>query len=308
MSVPDYQAIMLPLLRCAAAAGLPVSMIKLLPDLAKQFNLTPAEIAERMPSGNAGVFYNRAAWAKTYLTRAGLLASTQRGLFEITAEGQRLLKQNPKVVDNALLARYPAFVAWKSRSPETAIFTEPTAKITVETVLATPEERIEAARKELEINLQADVLDRVRQMDPAAFEELIIQLLVRMGYGQGREEMARALGGPGDGGVDGVVNQDQLGLDRVYIQAKRYKSGNTVGPSDINNFIGALNIKKANKGLFVTASTFTKQAKEHALSSSLHVVLIDGDRLAELLVRHNVGVSVRQTVEIKVIDETFFAG
>lgn len=144
-------------------------------------------------------------------------------------------------------------------------------------------------------------------MHPSDFEELIIQLLIRMNYGQGREEMARALGGSGDGGVDGVVNQDPLGLDRVYIQAKRYKAGNTVGPNDINSFIGALNVKKANKGLFVTASSFTKQALEHAAASSLHVVLMDGDRLAALMVRHNVGVVVRETIEIKAIDEGFFS-
>ncbi len=145
-------------------------------------------------------------------------------------------------------------------------------------------------------------------MPPADFEQLIIQLLVRMNYGQGREELAQALGGSGDGGVDGVVHQDPLGLDRVYIQAKRYKEGNNVGPEAINSFIGALNIKKANKGLFVTASGFSKQAREHAMASSLHVVLIDGERLAELMIRHAVGVLTRHTVEIKTLDEGFFEG
>jgi restriction system protein len=173
-------------------------------------------------------------------------------------------------------------------------------------LVSTPEERIESARRELEASLKADLLDRVRQIEPGDFEALIIQLLVRMGYGQGREEMARALGGSGDGGVDGVVHQDPLGLDRVYIQAKRYKDGNTVGPEAINSFIGALNIKRANKGLFVTASAFTKQARDHAERSTTHVVLIDGDRLAELMVRHSVGVVIRDVIEIKAIDEGFF--
>lgn len=154
--------------------------------------------------------------------------------------------------------------------------------------------------------MRAEVLDRVRGMTSGDFEALIIFLLVRMGYGQGREEMAQALGGSGDGGVDGVVHQDPLGLDRVYVQAKRYKEGNTVGPDAINSFIGALNIKRANKGLFVTASSFTKQAMEHARSSTTHVVLIDGERLAELMVRHSVGIVVRDVVEIKAIDEGFF--
>lgn len=143
-------------------------------------------------------------------------------------------------------------------------------------------------------------------MPPSEFESLIIDLLVRMGYGQGTEEMAQALGGSGDGGVDGVVHQDPLGLDRVYIQAKRYREGNTVGPDAINSFIGALNIKRANKGLFVTASSFTRQAREHAERSTTHVVLMDGERLAELMLRHGVGVLVRHTIEIKAIDEGFF--
>jgi restriction system protein len=144
-------------------------------------------------------------------------------------------------------------------------------------------------------------------MPPSEFEELVITLLVKMGYGQGREEMAQAIGGSGDGGVDGVIHQDRLGLDRVYIQAKRYRDGNTVGPDAINSFIGALNIKRAAKGLFVTSSNFTKQAREHAERSTTHVVLVDGDRLAELMVRHGVGVIVRHTIEIKAIDEGFFA-
>ena len=186
--------------------------------------------------------------------------------------------------------------------------TEDTPKPSQEAVSSTPEETIETARRELEASLTAEILDRVRQMSPADFEGLVILLLVRMGYGQGREELAQALGGSGDGGVDGVVNQDALGLDRVYIQAKRYKDGNTVGPGEINSFIGALNIKRANKGLFVTASSFTKQAREHASSSTLHVVLLDGIHLAELMVRHGVGVLTRSTVEIKAIDEGFFAG
>jgi restriction system protein len=143
-------------------------------------------------------------------------------------------------------------------------------------------------------------------MTPGDFEEPIIRLLVRMGYGQGRDEMAQALGGSGDGGVDGVVHQDPLGLDRVYIQAKRYQEGNTVGPGAINSFIGALNIKRATKGLFVTASAFTRQARDHAERSTTHVVLIDGERLADLMVRHSVGVVVRDTIEIKSIDEGFF--
>ncbi len=307
MAVPDYQALMLPLLKRSAAMKRPVSIMEVQPLVAADLKLTDEQLAERLPSGRQGVLHNRLHWSKQYLTRAGLLRSTRRGQFEVTDEGHALLAKGLPGISNDLLNQYPAFVAWRQREPDgeapVLIQAKPNAPVFQ---AITPEERIEAARGELDASLRADVLDRVRQMTPGDFEALITLLLIRMGYGQGREEMAEALGGSGDGGVDGVVHQDPLGLDRVYIQAKRYKEGNTVGPDAINSFIGALNIKRANKGLFVTASAFTKQAKDHAERSSTHVVLVDGDRLAELMVRHAVGVVVRDTVEIKAIDEGFF--
>lgn len=307
MAIPDYQSAMLPLLKRAAEAKEPASIMELMPVLAADFSLSEDEIAERLPSGMQGVFHNRLHWAKFYMTRAGLLETTKRGRFQITPEGSALLATGPAQITNQTLSASPAFKAW-FKSSQAGTSSPPAAMPVSDTSGATPEERIEEARKELEANLKAEILDRVRQMPPADFEQLIIQLLVRMNYGQGREELAQALGGSGDGGVDGVVHQDPLGLDRVYIQAKRYKEGNNVGPEAINSFIGALNIKKANKGLFVTASGFSKQAREHATASSLHVVLIDGERLAELMIRHGVGVLTRHTVEIKTLDEGFFEG
>jgi len=307
MAIPDYQSAMLPLLKRVAEAKEPASIVELMPALAADFGLSEEEMAERLPSGMQGVFHNRLHWAKFYMTRAGLLETTRRGRFQITPEGSALLRTGLTQITNQTLSASPAFKAWfksSQASPTNTSITEPA----VDASGATPEERIEEARKALEANLKAEILDRVRQMLPADFEQLIIQLLVRMNYGQGREELAKALGGSGDGGVDGVVHQDPLGLDRVYIQAKRYKEGNNVGPEAINSFIGALNIKKANKGLFVTASGFSKQAREHAMASSLHVVLIDGERLAELMIRHGVGVLTRHMVEIKTLDEGFFEG
>lgn len=309
MAVPDYQALMLPLLRRAVAAAGPVSIRELQPFIAEDLALSEAQLAERLRSGKQTVFHNRLHWAKQYMTRAGLLEGTRRGQFQPTPRGRALLAEGPAQINNRLLARYPEFVAWLNARDVGAGVVEPEAAATPlqsETNGATPEERIEAARRELEASLKADLLDRVRTMPPSEFEGLIIDLLVAMGYGQGSEELAEVLGGSGDGGVDGVVNQDPLGLDRVYIQAKRYREGNTVGPDAINSFIGALNIKRANKGLFVTASTFTRQAREHAERSTTHVVLVDGDRLAELMVRHGVGVVVRHTIEIKAVDEGFF--
>jgi restriction system protein len=307
MAIPDYQSAMLPLLKRVAEAKEPVSIMELMPVLAADFALSEDEMAERLPSGMQGVFHNRLHWAKFYMTRAGLLETTKRGRFQITPAGSVLLATGPAQITNQTLSASPAFKAW-FKSSQAGTSSPPTAMPIADVSGATPEERIEEARKELETNLKAEILDRVRQLSPADFEQLIIQLLVRMNYGQGREELAQALGGSGDGGVDGVVHQDPLGLDRVYIQAKRYKEGNNVGPEAINSFIGALNIKKANKGLFVTASGFSKQAREHATASSLHVVLVDGDRLAELMIRHGVGVLTRHTVEIKTLDEGFFEG
>ncbi len=277
--------------------------------IANDLGLTEEDRAQRLPSGRQGLLHNRLHWAKQYLTRAGLLSTTKRGRFEATDRARALLAENPTTINNRVLARYPEFLSWqRSRDiGETQTAADSLAPVP-EPHKATPEERIEAARRELDAGLKADLLDRVRAMSPGDFEELIITLLTRMDYGQGSKEMARALGGSGDGGVDGVIYQDRLGLDRVYIQAKRYRDGNTVGPDAINSFIGALNIKRANKGLFVTASSFTKQACEHAERSTTHVVLVDGDRLSELMIRHGVGVIVRDTVEIKTIDEGFFCG
>ena len=308
MPVPDYQALMLPLLKRTASAERPVSIMEIQAFVAGDLRLSEEQLAERLPSGRQGIFHNRLHWAKQYLTRAGLLRSTSHGHFEVTDEAKSLLKMGPTTLNNAMLDQYPEFRAWRMRPRAEGTDSFPsTAKIAPDLIQdLTPEERIEAARSELDASLRADLLDRVRQMTPGDFEQLIIRLLLRMNYGQGREEMTKALGGSGDGGVDGVVHQDPLGLDRVYIQAKRYKEGNTVGPDAINSFIGALNIKRANKGLFVTASTFTKQAKAHAEKSTTHVVLIDGDSLGELMVRHSVGVVVRDTVQIKAIDEGFF--
>ena len=308
MAIPDYQTAMLPLLQRTAEATAPVSIMELMPLLAGDFSLTEDELAERLPSGVQGIFHNRLHWAKFYMTRADLLHTTKRGRFEITDQGAKLLASNPVKISNQTLSEIPAFKTWFKVSQAVSPLKGVASSTIPDVTNATPEERIEGARKELETNLRAEILDRVRQMHPADFEQLIIQLLVRMNYGQGREELAFALGGSGDGGVDGVVHQDPLGLDRVYIQAKRWKEGNNFGPEAINSFIGALNIKKANKGLFVTASSFSKQAREHAAASSLHVVLIDGDRLAELMIRHGVGVLTRHTVEIKTLDEGFFDG
>ncbi|GAA0737292.1 restriction endonuclease [Sphingomonas sp. ABOLD] len=317
MPVPDYQTLMLPLLRRLGEQQGPVAIREFLESVADEFALTPDERAERIPSGQENLLANRLAWARTYLGKAGLLASPKRGLVSITERGRHLLADESVVITNATLARYPEFQNWLTRSRETAVATPPSApsetsvasvsRAPVELDAGTPRERIDEAVQEIEADLRTELLDRVRQMTPAEFEGLILRLLLAMGYGQGLDEMALALGGSGDGGVDGVIHQDPLGLDRVYVQAKRYKEGNNVGSVDIRGFVGALNINRATKGVFVAASQFTLEAKRAADGATMQVVLIDGDQLTRLMVRHKVGVLVRSTVEIKSIDEGFFS-
>lgn len=229
-----------------------------------------------------------------------------------------MLAEQPARIDNTTLARFPEYNDWldgtrtaarskrKDQVDPSALANGLLAGLGLGQANATPHERIGDAVSELEQALRSDLLARVRQMTPADFEALIVRLLLAMGYGQGLDEMAEALGGTGDGGIDGVIHQDPLGLDRVYIQTKRYKEGNNVSSPDIRNFIGALNIHRASKGVFVTASQFTNDAKQAAQGATVQVVLIDGLHLAELMVRHKVGVLVRSAVEIKEIDEGFF--
>ena len=309
MPIPTYEDLMLPLLKEYAASSRPRSLKELVPLMADKLRLTEEEKAERLPSGRQSLFYNRLAWAKTYMGKAGLLNSPARGLAEITDRGRAILQHNPERIDGTTLAQFAEFTDWRdasSNGTEQETSTTPRHQLTVEASQRTPEERIEAARKDLEKGLRLELLERVRSMNPADFEELIVQLLLRMGYGAGAEEMAEALGGSGDQGIDGVIHQDPLGLDRVYIQAKRYKDGNIVGSGAIRDFNGALDLKRAPKGLFVTASSFSRDARLQAESATRQIVLIDGEELASLMIRHKVGTRIVATVDIQEVDEGFF--
>lgn len=300
---------MLPLLQEYASADGPRSIKHLMPIMADKLELTDEDRAERLPSGRQGLFHNRLHWAKTYMARAGLLSSPARGLAEITDRGRSVLQENPDRIDGTTLDQFEEFSEWKessaagsstNESPQLSFTPAPEASD------KTPEERIEAARKDLERGLRAELLERVRVMTPADFEELIVQLLLKMGYGSGAEEMAQALGGSGDQGIDGVIHQDPLGLDRVYIQAKRYAEGNTVGSGAIRDFNGALDLKRAPKGLFVTASNFSRDAIVQAESATRQIVLIDWQELAALMTRHGVGTRTVGRVNIQEVDEGFF--
>jgi restriction system protein len=319
MPIPDYQALMLPLLKRLALSNGAVAVRSFVDDVAEEFSLTDEERLERIPSGTENLLANRLAWARTYMGKAGLLSSPKRGLVEITQEGRDLIAENPAKIDNETLGQYPAFIEWLTQSRAGRLPKErsiPDVAVTPNSELGSPErqpdletplEMIDRATSLLSASLRNELLERVRQMSPAEFEGLILRLLLAMGYGSGLDEMAKALGKSSDGGVDGVIHQDPLGLERVYVQAKRYREGNGVSSPDIRNFVGALNIQRATKGVFVTASHFTTEAQRAADGTTLQVVLIDGKRLADLMLRHGVGVIVRSIVEIKEVDEGFFA-
>jgi restriction system protein len=304
MTIPDYQALMLPVLRLAAAG------VTRVPDaaaaIADQLGLTEAEREEMLPSGRQRVLHNRIHWAKFHMSKAGLIDSPTRGRFVASAEGKALLATQPVTINAETLMGYPAYAAFIAgdgeASPAEASVAEAAA-----TATATPEEQIDAAHGVLHAALKAELLQRVLAQSPAFFERAIVDLLVAMGYGGSHEGAALSLGRSGDGGVDGVIDEDRLGLDRIYVQAKRYAPHVGVGRPDVQGFVGSLVGFGATKGVFVTTSSFSAPAIDFVRHLPQRVVLIDGARLAELMIEHGVGVRVSRTIAVKRLDEDFFA-
>jgi restriction system protein len=308
MPVPTYEQIMAPLLKRMVALGQETSMASLQPNLAKDFGLTEDELAERLPSGRQTTFANRCAWSKWYLVRAGLLETTRRAHFKISKEGHAFLSSNPGPIDRKALLTIPMFAAWWAENGKSATSDELPDPATIEAPsAATPDDQIDSAANLISAAVEADMLARLRSVTSARFEQVVVDLLIAMGYGGGDPEMGNRLGRTGDGGIDGVIQQDALGLDAIYIQAKRYKDGSNIGPEMIRGFIGSLAIARASKGVFVTASKFTADARTSAASTQHRVVLIDGEEFARLLVRHGVGVREDRTIVIKKLDEDYFA-
>jgi restriction system protein len=302
MSIPDYQSLMLPVLEVASKGETSVPLAEA--EIAARFGLSNEEREQMLPSGKQRVLHNRIHWAKFYLTKAGLLESPKRGRFVITAAGQQVLAKPPVTLDTKHLLTISTFRDFY-RGGEDAEAIASAAE--VEPPSATPEEVVEAAYKAVHAALRADLLDRILQNSPSFFEEVIVELLVAMGYGGSRRNAAEQLGKSGDGGVDGVINEDVLGLDRVYIQAKRYAPGSAVGRPEVQAFTGSLIGLGASKGVFVTTSTFSSQAVEFASRIPQRVILIDGKRLTELMVEHGVGVRSSRVLEFKRLDEDFFS-
>ncbi len=304
MPIPDFQTLMLPVLKVAAENEVRISNVVEL--LADSFNLSAEERSHLLPSGRQTTFANRVHWAKSYLGKAGLVELTKRAHFKITEQGCAVLVEKPERIDIKYLNRFPGFQRFREAEDSNG---ENASQITTEnTTTLTPDEVMRSAHRQLEIALADEMLQRIQTGTPAFFESLVVRLLVSMGYGGGSvTDVAKALvGGPGDGGVDGVIDQDPLGLDRIYVQAKRYATGNTIGAGDIRDFFGSLDRFKATKGLFVTASTFTSSARQTAEQLSKRIVLMDGNQLTRMMILHGVGCLIEETLHVKKIDEEFF--
>jgi restriction system protein len=276
--------------------------------IAAVFGLTAAERQELLPSGRQRRVTNKVHWAITYMTQAGLLARPRRGAVTVTPRGREVLAQQPSSVDNRLLSRFPEFVSFKKRSRSGSDELGQSGQ-DLSTIIpdgaGTPEDRIESAYAELASALQSELLSRITAADPTFFEHVIIDLMIAMGYGGSGS--AQHLGRSADGGVDGVINEDPLGLDVVYLQAKRYRSDNVVGVDKIREFAGSLDEKRSTKGVFVTTSRFAPAARAYAQGSPKRLILIDGDELGRLLVEYGVGVRVFRTIALKRVDLDYFA-
>lgn len=297
MAVPDFQSIMLPLLQFATD-GSEKKFSDAIEFIAAQFKLTPEERAELLPSGNQSRFDNRVGWSRTHLKNAGLIEYVRRGVFKISKRGQEVLAQKPKAINLKFLNQFPEFVEFRKKREAVA----PSPAVQIAGV--TPEEQMAQLAQELRTKLADELLEQIKTMNPYRFERLVLDLLLAMGYGGSREEAATVTQKSGDEGIDGLINEDRLGLDCIYVQAKRWQ--NPVGRPDIQSFVGALDGKRAEKGIFITTSNFGPTAIEFTKSISKRVILIDGVRLAELMIQHNVGVSQAYAYEVKRIDGDYF--
>ena len=303
MAVPDYQSLMLPSLK-ALSGGEETPIAEVRSRVAKSENLSDEDLREMVPSGRQTVFTNRVSWAVIYMERAGLVERVRRAVYQLTDEGARLLRKDLGRIDNNMLRQYPAYNAWKSVSKDRE---ESIAQTKSSDPTDTPQEALERAARQVRGELEYDVLERVRKAEPAFLEQVIVDLLIHMGYGGGDAAMGQVTGRSGDGGIDGTIREDALGLDEVYVQAKKYAEGNTVGESSLRNFAGAIDAAGTNKGVFVTTATFTPAARRYVRRSPKRIVLIDGQELARLMVANNVGVRTRVRFEIKRIDEDYFS-
>ena len=301
MAVPDFQSLMMPLLRTAADER-EHSLAEARDVLADEFKLSDADREEPLPSGRQSKFSNRVAWAKSYLQQAGLLLSPRRGHFQLSDRGRDVLKAPPTRIDIKFLEQYPEFVEF--RTPKSALVDVPSEVPAGQAEPETPEEALEAAHLKMRVRLGSEILTGVKAASPQFFERLVVELLLKMGYGGSRRDAGQAIGRSGDEGIDGVISEDRLGLEVVYLQAKKWDG--TVGRPEIQRFVGALHGKRAKKGVFITTGAFSAEATAYVEHIDPKVVLIDGRRLAELMIDFDVGVNTWATYNVKRVDSDYF--
>jgi restriction system protein len=297
MAIPDFQSVMLPLLKLAAD-GQEHSQREAVETLARHFVLTEIELEEKLPSGRQTTFNNRVSWARGYLKMARLLENTKRGYFQITERGKSVLAQPPERITIRFLEQFPEFVISRNSEKGPALDTEQ------QTLNSTPEEILETTYLKLRQGLSEELIQTIKSCSPAFFENLVVDVLVQMGYGGTRRDAGKAIGKSGDGGIDGIIKEDRLGLDAIYIQAKRWEG--TVGRPEIQKFAGALMGHGARKGVFITTSNFSREAVDYVSNIDRKIVLIDGEALAGLMIDHHVGVSLVASYEIKKVDLDYF--
>lgn len=296
MAIPDYQTVMLPFLK-ALSDGKNHTFREIIDKLGLEFNVSEEERKQLLPSGQQEIFVNRIGWARTYLKKAGLIESVSRGIFQITEKGKKAIGSNPSEINVKYLEQFPEFIEFRKRRKKE---TDEKDEISV----ISPEELLEESYLNLRENLADEIIENIKSCPPSFFEKLVIELLVKMGYGGSRKDAAEKIGKSGDEGIDGIIKEDKLGLDIIYIQAKRWES--TVSRPEIQKFVGALQGQRAKKGIFITTSSFSKEAVDYAGKIENKVVLIDGDKLAHLMIDHNLGVSTTASYEIKRIDSDYF--
>jgi restriction system protein len=301
MPIPDYQGVMLPLLQLVSTEGT-IRIRDAKVKIAEVFKLTAEERAKLLPSGNGLVIDNRVGWARTYLKKAGLLHYPQRGVLELTDRGRKILRNPPAMIDVKFLRQFPEFLEFQksTRSDEIA---ESNAVVNSEPA-GTPEEVLDDAYLSLKKQLLTEMLEKVKICSPTFFESLVVDVLVKMGYGGSRKDAGQAIGQTGDEGIDGIINEDKLGLDVIYIQAKRWQ-GN-VGRPEVQKFAGALQGKRAKKGVLITTSDFTAEAKEFVKNIEAKIVLVSGALLVELLWEYGIGVTSTASYEVKRMDTDYF--
>lgn len=300
MPIPDYQTVMLPLLQLTADQK-EHSMQDATDTLAVQFELSEKEIMQLLPSARKRIFYDRVGWALTYLKKAGAITAPRRGRFEISQRGLDILKDPPDRISVSFLERFAEFVEFRTRKSDAN--TDEVTQVSDQGI-QTPEEAIEVAYQNLRQNLADEILRTIKSCSPAFFERLVIDLLVTMGYGGTRTDAGKAIGKSGDDGIDGIINEDRLGLDVIYIQAKKWE--NSVGRPEIQKFAGALQGQRAKKGIFITTSTFTKDAQDFAARIDSKITLVDGASICQLMIDYGVGVNPVATFELKRLDSDYF--